>query len=147
MGTAEHSWIVTGVRRGRLWIGRCVNERTDGDPVYVEFDFDWVEKRHHSHGDVIGWLHTHPNFAAIPSWRDVRTMRACVLCLGKPLICFIKGTDGLRGWLFRDDESWGEELELSALLRTVIVGVEVGRSDIARRAVQRLRGRRKARRR
>src|SRR4051794_26844330 len=69
----EHSWVVLGVRRGRLWVGRAVKERTDGHTALVEFDPEWVLKRHHSHGDVIGWLHTHPGFLAMPSERDVRT--------------------------------------------------------------------------
>ena len=31
-------------------------------------------------------------------------MRAWVTCLGRPLVCCINGTDGLRAWWYLNDE-------------------------------------------
>jgi len=58
---------------------------------------------------VVGFYHTHPGFTATPSFIDHGTMGAWVNCLGKPLWCVIKGVDGIRAFLYKDDESYPSE--------------------------------------
>lgn len=126
-GDVEHSWVLTGVRRGRLWLGRRQLERV-GEPHQVHFDADWVQRRHLERGDVLGWYHTHPEGCeAYVSGRDLDTMRAWVGCLGRPLLCLIEGSQGLRGWVFEHDESEGEPLRFARLVGSTIVGVDRGR--------------------
>lgn len=101
-------------------MGRCV-----GRPASVEFDGPAVLEREERKGDVIGFLHTHPNSDAEPSRRDLRTMRAWVSAFGKPLLCVIEGIDGLAAYRFDDDASDGERLPaVEAFPRGVIIGVD-----------------------
>lgn len=118
----EQCWILLGERRGRVWL--CNRERPEqGERTRVRFDGLWVLEREESHGDVVGFLHTHPDGPASPSDRDVRTMRAWCLAFGKPLVCLIDGPAGLRGYRFDGDESTGEAL---ATVETFTGGVVIG---------------------
>lgn len=99
----EHCWILTGKVQHLTWSGK-IQKESEGRPASVDFDYNYVLKREEEKRDIIGFCHTHPGFLAIPSDRDVRTMGAWVNCLGKPLLCLIEGTDGLRAYLFYDDE-------------------------------------------
>jgi proteasome lid subunit RPN8/RPN11 len=76
----------------------------------VEFDGPAALAREERRHDIVGFLHTHPDFPAQPSQRDIDTMRAWVSALGKPLVCLIQGTDGLVGYNFASDDSTGEKL-------------------------------------
>jgi proteasome lid subunit RPN8/RPN11 len=106
-----------------VWLCRRVR-RSSGDRASVEFDGAWVLKREETRGDVVGFLHTHPDGPESPSGRDVRTMRAWCSAFGKPLLCLIASPDGLRGYRF-DAESLGEELELVEVFpRGVVIGVD-----------------------
>lgn len=100
----EHCWVLVGDLDHKLWWGR-MRRMTRGAPCSVSFDAPYALAREEAHGDVVGFLHTHPGMIAIPSDRDYRTMRAWVSCFGKSLVCVIEGTDGLRGYWFDDDES------------------------------------------
>lgn len=108
-GENEVASVLLGRRAGRLWLCRACWEWT-GTPVSVEFAAQRVLEEEGYFGDVMGFYHTHPNMPARPSERDIRTMQAWVGCLGKPLLCLIRGRDGLRGWVFRDDEDKGQPL-------------------------------------
>jgi proteasome lid subunit RPN8/RPN11 len=91
----------------------------------VRFDGDRVLRREERRHDVVGFFHTHPGMVAVPSVRDLRTMRAWCSCFGKPLLCVIAGRDGVRGYRFDDDTSDGVELDAVELFPGgVIVGVE-----------------------
>jgi len=105
----EECWVLVGERRGDTWQGRML-DRVVGQPEMVEFDGGQALAREEALGDVIGFMHTHPNSAATPSQRDVDTMQAWVSALGKPLLCVIQGTDGLRCYRFEDDASGGEQM-------------------------------------
>jgi hypothetical protein len=111
--------------------------------VQVEFDGPAVLAREERRHDVIGFLHTHPRFAASPSRRDVVTMQAWVSAFGKPLLCLIRGADGLKGYRFDDFESPGAPLlAVEEFPRGIIVGVDAhGRKISSRRAVSRARAR------
>jgi proteasome lid subunit RPN8/RPN11 len=91
----------------------------------VGFDGPWVLAREERRRDVVGFLHTHPDGPARPSVRDVRTMRAWCSAFGKPLLCLILGPDGLRGFVFPDDESEGREMsQVEIFPRGTVVAVE-----------------------
>lgn len=109
----EEASILTGLRRGRVWLLRC-QRRSDGAPVSVEADWRWTLEREERFHDVAGFYHTHPPAAgARPSRRDVRTMQAWCSALGKPLLCVI-GCDGrLQSTLFADDEDSGQALPIT----------------------------------
>ena len=98
--------------------------RTVGGPASVEFDGPAVLAREERHGDVVGFLHTHPGSPAEPSPRDIATMQAWVSSFGKPLLCLIHGTNGLAGFLFGSDESRGELLtQVESFARGAILAV------------------------
>ena len=119
----EASAVLVGHRRGRIWYGR-LRQRQVGSLVSVEFDWAWVLLREERLRDVLGFHHTHPAGLTRPSGRDVRTMRAWVGCLGKPLLCVIESDDRLAAYVFRTDGDDGQPLdEVQRFPRQVIVGV------------------------
>jgi proteasome lid subunit RPN8/RPN11 len=121
---AEQCWTLLGRRRGRIWYCRRVRH-TSGDRTSVRFDGAWVLQREEKHGDVIGFLHTHPDGPASPSPRDVRTMRAWCRAFAKPLLCLIAAPDEILGYRFEDDESVGKALNLVEMFpRGVVIGVD-----------------------
>jgi proteasome lid subunit RPN8/RPN11 len=120
----EQCWTLVGQRRGRIWLCRRVR-RVSGARASVRFDGAWALEREEKHGDVVGFLHTHPDGPATPSARDVRTMRAWAQAFGKPLLCLIADPAGLRGYRFDNDESTGHALALvTAFPRGVVIGVD-----------------------
>lgn len=124
MRDVERCWVVVGERRGRLWIGQRMRPST-GERDRVGFDGAWVLEREEHLGDILGFLHTHPDGPASPSHRDVRTMRAWCLAFGKPLVCLIDAPDGLRGFRFDDDQADGIALEIvEAFFADYVIGVD-----------------------
>lgn len=120
----EQCWTLLGQHRGRIWFCRRLHH-SSGEPASVCFDGPWVLSREEKHGDVVGFLHTHPNGLASPSGRDVRTMRAWCGAFGKPLLCLITTPACVRGYRFDDDESPGERLDLVEMFpRGVVIGVD-----------------------
>ena len=121
---SERSWIITGFKIGKYWFGKRRMCRV-GSHGEVTFDHDWVLKRDEAKFDVLGWHHTHPsNCDAYVSPKDLGTMQAWSLCLGKPLLCLITGDNGLLGWVFEDSDSLGVPLSYIKLLGDFVVGVE-----------------------
>ncbi|MCI0379726.1 MAG: Mov34/MPN/PAD-1 family protein [Gemmataceae bacterium] len=130
-GPVEECWILVGQRCGRIWFCRRVRHTT-GERICVGFDGLWVLQREERHGDVLGFLHTHPDGPAGPSLRDLRTMRSWRSAFGKPLLCVIDTPLGLKGYRFDGDESEGEELKLiEAFPRGVVVGVDAGGRQVS----------------
>ena len=120
----EEAWILVGRRGGRVWHARRIG-RCRGGPASVAFDGPAVLDREEIRRDVVGFLHTHPACDAVPSSRDLATMRAWVSAFGKPLLCLIEGTDGLRGYRFDDDESSGTPLlTVEVFPRGIVVAVD-----------------------
>ena len=107
----ENMWVLLGEKHGDLWHGRMVH-MSAGSPAQVAFNADKVIKREETHGDVVGFLHTHPSFSSHYSSRDDRTMKSWCLCFGKPLVCCIKGVDGLTAWWYLDDETPPEDYQV-----------------------------------
>jgi proteasome lid subunit RPN8/RPN11 len=91
----------------------------------VRFDGPWVLQREEQRRDVVGFYHTHPDGPAIPSKRDVRTMRAWCSSFGKPLLCLIDSPTELRGYRFAEDGSYRELGIVEVFPRGVVIGVEV----------------------
>lgn len=120
----EQCWTILGRRRGRIWLGRRARP-TAGERTRVTFDGPWALAREERRRDVIGFLHTHPDGPPRPSARDVRTMRAWCSAFGKPLLCLIQAPESLRGFLFRDEQSAGEEVsQVEIFHRGAVVVVE-----------------------
>jgi proteasome lid subunit RPN8/RPN11 len=91
----------------------------------VSFDGLATLQREERHGDVVGFLHTHPDGLPQPSERDVRTMRAWCSALGKALLCVIESPAGLAAWRFDDDESTGTRTSLVEVFpRGIVIGVD-----------------------
>jgi proteasome lid subunit RPN8/RPN11 len=121
---AEQCWTLLGQHRGRIWYCRRVRH-SRGEPISVRFDGTWALRREETHGDVVGFLHTHPDGPASPSERDVRTMRAWCSAFGKPLLCLIASPGELRGYRFDDDKSVGKALSLvESFPRGAVIGVD-----------------------
>jgi proteasome lid subunit RPN8/RPN11 len=120
----EIYYLFVGQRRGRIWHGR-LRRRQIGQPHGVEFDWQWALEREERYGDVAGFYHTHAPGHVVPSERDVRTMRAWVSCLGKPLLCLIESGGTLHAYLFATDEDKGLPLaEVQRFPRNAVVAVE-----------------------
>jgi proteasome lid subunit RPN8/RPN11 len=120
----ERCWTLVGERRGRIWLGRRVRQ-TSGERTSVEFDGAWVLRREETLGDIVGFLHTHPDGPNSPSARDVRTMRAWCSAFGKPLLCLIESPQGLDAYRFDDDESTGERIAIvEKFSRGWVIGVD-----------------------
>ncbi len=120
---SESAAVLVGYRRGDIWYGRLRQSWT-GDAASVTFDWSWVLEREERYGDVIGFFHTHPAGIPTPSQRDVRTMRAWVSCLGKPLLCLIQSGEELTATLFKDDQDDGQPFsQVERFRRRVIVAV------------------------
>jgi proteasome lid subunit RPN8/RPN11 len=107
-----------------VWLCRRV-QRVKGERASVRFDGAWALRREETRGDVVGFLHTHPDGPPSPSQRDVRTMRAWCTAFGKPLLCVIAGPDRLRGYRFDSHESTGVALAImEAFPRGIVIGVD-----------------------
>ena len=120
----ERSWILTGKLFRGLWFFRR-NRQREGLPCSVDFDWEWAMRQEEQNHNV-AFLHSHP-CQAYPSSRDERTMRAFCLCFGRPILCAILGTDGLRGFWFIDDESPFVERKLVQLPFGIILAKDFQR--------------------
>jgi len=124
MSFIEKSAILTGQCRGRICYVR-LRQFCSGGPASVEFDWAYVLEREERYGDILGFYHTHPAGLIRPSDRDVRTMRAWVSCLGKPLICVIESDATLTAYMFETDEDDGFSLtEIQRFPRNIMIGVK-----------------------
>lgn len=122
MNSCEQCWILQGDNKdGILWWAQPHNQ-TEGMPASVDFDPKYVLEQEEATGAIVGFLHTHPGMMAHYSGRDDRTMKAWVACFGKPLVCCIFGTDGLRAWWFVDDENDPIEMDVQ-MVNGVIFGI------------------------
>lgn len=125
---SERYMLLLGENEGYFWWGRG-DDKTTGIIGQVKFDANYVINQDEVYENVIGFYHTHPGMGASPSDRDHRTMKAWVCCLGKPLICIIKGCDGVRAWLYRDDESAPWECRQVKKFKSLFVGARVWNTD------------------
>jgi hypothetical protein len=98
----EIFYAVHGYKFDNYWIGKkfFFNE---GSLVRVGFDYNKVMELNKKI-PLLGVYHTHPNMKAYPSIIDDNTMNTWFNTMGKPLICLIKGSDGLKNWVWWNDE-------------------------------------------
>ena len=124
----EQCWTLTGGRIGGIWVG-WRRWPTSGAPASVEFSAKRSLQRNRYQHDLLGWMHTHPGMSAVPSSVDVATMRAWCFALGRRLLCLIDGSDGLRGYVFHNDECYGVEvMKVYSLGFGIVVAIEHGRA-------------------
>lgn len=99
----EQSLLLVGEYKLGVWLCR-VDPRTRkvGDVGSVGFDWEYVIKRADKVGDLVGWIHTHPEGFPEISQRDRDTMKAWYNYLGVPLICAIATSAGVKAWLYDD---------------------------------------------
>jgi hypothetical protein len=121
----EEAYILTGIRRGRIWLMRC-QRQVSGTPASVETDWHWALRREERYGDVVGFYHTHPPAAGtMPSERDARTMRAWCGAFGKPMLCVVACGPQAQATLFAHDEDNGHPLPIiEAFAGGILVAVE-----------------------
>lgn len=126
----EHCWVLLGHAENDLWWGR-MHRMTIGGPSRVDFDPDWVIKQEEENQNVIGWIHSHPGMTSHYSAVDDVAMKGWSVCMGKPLVCCIHGTDGLSAWWYVDDESTPERYQVKRVGK-IIFGVtpELYESDV-----------------
>jgi hypothetical protein len=98
----EHTWVL--LRKETSEESLHLEYLASGEPDEVKFDADKILQLDMGESEVVGFLHNHPSFTAVLSSRDKKTMSAWSICIGKPLLCFIIGTDGLRGYLFNEED-------------------------------------------
>ena len=101
----EECWVLKGKVGKHLWRARF-DRHTEGQPATVAFDHEYVWQ---NRDQIVGWLHSHPQWVASPSATDDQTMDAQTAALGKAMVCCITGTDGLRAWWYGRDG--GEPVE------------------------------------
>ena len=119
----EECYLIIGQKRDKVWAGR-LQLRSEGTPTSVSFDWAQALVREETFGDVLGFYHTHPNSAPLPSWRDVRTMKAWATCFGKPLLCAIQSGELLAGYLFEPSGQCKPVARITRLKRNILIAVE-----------------------
>ena len=100
----ERCWTLVGTYDHGIWRA-MKRRRISGKPASVGVDWEWTLQREEKRGDVIGFAHTHPSGAGTtPSERDLRTLRAWRIALGKPLLMLIEDGESIAGYvLYHDD--------------------------------------------
>lgn len=119
----EECYLILGQKRDKVWAGRMIM-RSEGTPTSVSFDWAQVLVREETFGDVLGFYHTHPSSAPLPSWRDVRTMKAWATCFGKPLLCAIQSGELLAGYLFEPNGQCKPVARIKRLKHNILIAVE-----------------------
>ena len=126
----EHCWTLVGVRQGPFWYARR-RRPTKGDVASVEFDAAWALEREESHGDIVGFYHTHPSGSPDLSRRDVKTMHAWVGAFGKALLCLIECDGKVTAWRFDDGDSEGRRVAACELLpRGLVLAYDTTPGDV-----------------
>ncbi len=112
----ERCWTLVGICEHDAW--RVMKRRRiSGRPALVEADWEWTLRREEKRGDVIGFAHTHPSGAGTgPSERDVRTLRAWRIALGKPLLMLIEDGETIAGYVLHTDD--GELRSVTSITRS-----------------------------
>jgi proteasome lid subunit RPN8/RPN11 len=115
----ELSWVLVGAPSEAGWWTRACR-RSRGGPAQVEADWRWAFEREETHGDLAGFLHTHPGGSGVaPSERDRRTMQAWCSALGKPLLCIIREGRRTAAWLFQPRQDIPRQVALERAGRGV----------------------------
>jgi len=87
----EEYYAIYGLKIGKFFCG-FGQFYTNGTPSRVSFDY---QKIIDNQKGFLGFYHTHPNMINYPSMIDEATMENWCDTLGKELLCFIDGVNGL----------------------------------------------------
>jgi hypothetical protein len=97
--TKEVYFVLLGEAKNGIWLAKLC-WRKAGSQTCVHFDGARVLAREESHGDVVGFYHSHPEGFVEPSRRDDDTMSAWSFCFGKPLLAVVATSLGPRAWVY-----------------------------------------------
>jgi proteasome lid subunit RPN8/RPN11 len=97
--TVENCYVLLGEFRNGV-VHAKMSWRRKGSHSAVEFDWSKAMVREEEKGDVVGFYHTHPEGFVLPSHQDETTMQAWAFSFGKPLVCAIGTSVGVRAWVF-----------------------------------------------
>lgn len=108
-----------------IWVARGKNP-IEGGPVSVKFNAQDIIDREIAKGDIMGFYHTHPKMPASPSSTDYNTMNGWVASLGKDLVCLIEGENGLKTYLWVDDDAFvkGKTIKIGNLFIGYVPSVQ-----------------------
>lgn len=95
----EIAYVLIGEIKDGIVLARMM-WKTRGTETSVLFDGAKVLEREEKHGDLVGFYHTHPEGFTQPSKRDDDTMISWSFCFGKPLLCVVGTSVGLRAWVY-----------------------------------------------
>jgi len=112
--TTEVCCVLLGEFSNGIWHAK-LSWRKSGAHASVEFDGNRVMAREEECADVVGFYHTHPEGFVEPSNRDNRTMRAWCFSFGKPLICAIGTSAGIKAWVFEPGIDAAEQCARAAI--------------------------------
>ena len=113
----ERCWTLVGTCESGVWHA-AKRRRISGKLASVVVDWEWTLKREERRGDVIGFAHTHPSGTGMmPSERDIRTLRAWRIALGKPLLMLIEDGASIAGYVLHNDD--GELKPVASITRDV----------------------------
>lgn len=82
--TQEDYFTLVGEREGNIIRCTAIGHESQGLRSKVEFTWRACWDRHVSHGDVVGWFHTHPPGAHGMSGMDENTFQSWLVALGGP---------------------------------------------------------------
>lgn len=94
----EHYFTMIGRREDGAIYATLVDNQTQDNPGFVEFDWEAVWKRHLEHRDVLGWFHTHPPGCHAMSHIDKMTFLSWVTALGGPRYAVILCEGRVHAW-------------------------------------------------
>ncbi len=97
--TKEIAYVLAGESRDGILLAKML-WKSKGSETSVQFDWKRVLEREESKGDLVGFFHTHPDGFTNASQRDDQTMESWSFCFGKPLLCVIGTSAGLRAWIY-----------------------------------------------
>jgi len=95
---AEHYFTLVGGRVGDEIVCTTIDGDSQGNPGQVEFAWRKCWDRYQSHGDVVGWFHTHPPGAHDMSNTDAATFQSWLVAIGGPRYAVILCEGVVHAW-------------------------------------------------
>lgn len=118
----EIAYTLVGETKDGIILAKLI-WKTRGSETSVMFDGAKVLSHEESSGDIVGFFHTHPEGFTNPSRRDDDTMLSWSFCFGKPLLCAIGTSLGVRAWLY--DAATAQAPAACAAIRREVKNVQL----------------------